>query len=252
MNAKSFPKATVETARSLDIHILQSRGAFSEPETADLQVDGALLEDQSRNSITVKFHGDPGRRDAISLHHRRLTDGTQCNERIRVVATRCNYGGERWWFVCPSPSGEKECGRRCRLLYSPLGATRFACRQCHNLTYESTRKSGGSGYERIERPLKKYDQIISQLKGARGGRRRRLWERLSAAQKALEDGFAQMPGASVLGSALVLERPDLWPDKAHEVLLSAFSESHPEFPKKMIRSYLNSMGYSKKKSKVFR
>jgi hypothetical protein len=252
--ATVMAKTTVEAARSLDIRIFQRKRVFSGSGSAHLQVQWTLVEDRSQSSIAVKFHGAPARLNAISLRYKRLADGTESNEWISVAATRCNYGGERWWFVCPALGGEKKCGRRCRFLYSPAGAKRFACRECHDLTYESTRKSGGEFYERIERPLKKYDAAISKIANSRGPRRRRLRESLSAAQNALESGFARIASARmVLEPILASKHPILWPDKAYKLLQSDLSESHPELPKKMIRLFLNSMGYSAsaKKSKVF-
>jgi hypothetical protein len=45
---------------------------------------------------------------------------------------RCNYGGERPWFLCPRGS----CGRHVAILY---GGSDFGCRTCPRLTYETQR-----------------------------------------------------------------------------------------------------------------
>lgn len=47
----------------------------------------------------------------------------------RIVTTTPNYGGRRYWFMCPG------CGRRVRYLY---GGRLFHCRTCHGLTYATT------------------------------------------------------------------------------------------------------------------
>ena len=47
---------------------------------------------------------------------------------IRVLSTQCNYGGVRVWWSCP------QCSSRVAVLYA---GKRFACRQCHGLTYSS-------------------------------------------------------------------------------------------------------------------
>jgi hypothetical protein len=49
--------------------------------------------------------------------------------KVRLVSTKCNYGGQRWWFIC------NYCKRRVGVLY--IGDSEFACRHCYNLTYES-------------------------------------------------------------------------------------------------------------------
>lgn len=47
---------------------------------------------------------------------------------IRVLTTPCTYGGARLWWSCPGCSG------RVAILYA---GRRFACRNCHGLTYTS-------------------------------------------------------------------------------------------------------------------
>jgi hypothetical protein len=48
--------------------------------------------------------------------------------------TKCNYGGERRWFICPA----RGCSRRVAVLYM---SSIFACRHCLDLAYESQRES---------------------------------------------------------------------------------------------------------------
>ncbi len=47
---------------------------------------------------------------------------------IGLTTTPCNYGGFRWWFLCP------KCRKRVAKLYL---WKYFYCRHCHNLTYRS-------------------------------------------------------------------------------------------------------------------
>ena len=54
-------------------------------------------------------------------------------ERVGLTFTRCNYGGQRPWFLCPMA----ECGRRVAMLY--LDGLYFLCRHCHALEYASQR-----------------------------------------------------------------------------------------------------------------
>lgn len=54
--------------------------------------------------------------------------------------TPCNYGGKRRWFLCPI------CKRRVGKLYTTRLDNRFACRKCHNLTFESSK----THYTRID------------------------------------------------------------------------------------------------------
>lgn len=67
---------------------------------------------------------------------------------IRLTYTRPNYGGRRWWFVCPS-------GRRCRTLYLPYGGTSFVSIKAGKLSYHSSSLAPG-------------DRVRWQAKKARG------------------------------------------------------------------------------------
>ena len=55
---------------------------------------------------------------------------------VSLVSTVLPSGGRRWWFKCPMKDV------RVANLYLPPGATRFASRQAHNLTYRSCQESG--------------------------------------------------------------------------------------------------------------
>jgi len=49
---------------------------------------------------------------------------------IGLERTPCHFGGSRVWFKCPS------CDKRALVLYAGSSG-HFACRTCHNLTYNS-------------------------------------------------------------------------------------------------------------------
>ena len=73
---------------------------------------------------------------------RRTGEKTDQDYQISLLATRCNYGGLRWWLVCPVLG----CGRKVAKLYLPPGARYFGCRHCYDLTYESCRQSNSAMY----------------------------------------------------------------------------------------------------------
>lgn len=52
------------------------------------------------------------------------------NQAIPLTKTKCNYGGMRYWFLCP------KCGRRVGNLYKRPLSSLFLCRHCQNLTYQ--------------------------------------------------------------------------------------------------------------------
>jgi hypothetical protein len=67
--------------------------------------------------------------------HLRFNHGLDVKQTIRLSSTLLNYGGVRWWFICP------ECSRRVAHLHLPSRAFYFRCRHCYNLTYESAQAS---------------------------------------------------------------------------------------------------------------
>lgn len=58
----------------------------------------------------------------------------QVDTQVKLLKTKCNYGGTRYWFECPS------CYERVGVLYYRGGY--FACRQCQHLTYVSKKVNG--------------------------------------------------------------------------------------------------------------
>ena len=55
---------------------------------------------------------------------------------VRLVSTRPNYGGRRWWFLCPLVR------RRVAKLYLPPGGRLFGSREAYGLTYAFCQASG--------------------------------------------------------------------------------------------------------------
>lgn len=77
----------------------------------------------------IRFQVEPlGFRVIYRTRPRGCETWTDVNELIPFVHTATNFSGRRTWFQCPS------CHRRCRIIY---GGSRFRCRRCHNLVYES-------------------------------------------------------------------------------------------------------------------
>jgi hypothetical protein len=98
-----------------------------------------------------------------------ITIDTNCGEKkdfnyvIPVVSTLCNFGGVRWWFVCPLFVNDCVCNRRCRIVYMPPGAEYFGCRKCYELTYESRQRHRDKFYEGFEKPYMILQKARKQL-----------------------------------------------------------------------------------------
>jgi hypothetical protein len=62
---------------------------------------------------------------------------TQFDYKVPLEATRCHFGGVRWWFICPLSVNGVRCGRRVGVLYRAPRADYYGCRHCYDLSYES-------------------------------------------------------------------------------------------------------------------
>jgi hypothetical protein len=84
-----------------------------------------------------------------------------CDQRIELTTTRCNFGGVRYWFLCPC------CSRRVGALYKAPGGARFMCRHCNDLSYWSRNRSRRSGFAAIVilvRATKQIEDLHAQIK----------------------------------------------------------------------------------------
>ena len=70
-------------------------------------------------------------------------DGTKTDSHYPVVTiwNKPNFGGRRWWWVCPVGKNNPSCKRKVMKLYLPPHASYFGCRTCYDLTYRSCQES---------------------------------------------------------------------------------------------------------------
>jgi hypothetical protein len=134
-------RCTVEKSWTLDIAGLPLHGPLLYPLTGTLKairivgdrkvlrVRYALLEDHDGPILNLTYTPE------LSCFEGDL------EERLRLLTTKANFGGVRWWLACPFTLEGKRCDRRVAKLYLPPEGHKFGCRTCHNLTYESSQQS---------------------------------------------------------------------------------------------------------------
>ncbi len=109
--------------------------------------------------------------------------------KISLTTTPCNYGGVRYWFVCPLYKNGQYCGKRVGVIYS-IGKW-FGCRHCGEIAYSAQMRGGrfrGSSVsipdiERAEKEVKRYYY---------NGKPTRKYKRVMRLNKKLESGFLTM------------------------------------------------------------
>jgi hypothetical protein len=119
-------RQTVEESLTLDLFELARKGAFGPGLSGRVCWFRGETEIASLSYTVGQEDGIP----VITLEYNITRTGEIVKIPVRLETTRPRFGGVRWWGRCP-------CGRRVGKLYLPGGATRFACRQCHGLTYAS-------------------------------------------------------------------------------------------------------------------
>jgi len=72
--------------------------------------------------------------------NRETAEKENMDYKIQLTTTPCNYGGVRYWFICPLYKNGKYCGRRVGVLFS-IGKW-FGCRHCGEITYALQMESG--------------------------------------------------------------------------------------------------------------
>jgi hypothetical protein len=141
-------KSTTASYRQIDVRWMRRRGYLRPGMQSSLWWS---LNGEPTGSINYRVERD---RIVLSYRHRRhdLEEWQSVEYPVLLDWTRCNYGGERAWFRCPA----RGCGRRVAVLW---GGEIFACRQCHNLAYESQNETAYS------RALGKVQDIRRKLGG---------------------------------------------------------------------------------------
>ena len=183
-------KNRVDEVRSIDILDLQRKEVFSKGST------WSWTSSWSRNgevvaSISYRVesggNGPTGLRFMYTITDNETGEKKDYNYIIPVVSTPCNYGGKRWWFICPLVVNGRACQRRCRIVYMPPGAKYFGCRECHQLTYESRQRHREKFYEGFEKPYKAAEAAQKELAKARSWKKKeKIWRKLAQAHAAIE------------------------------------------------------------------
>lgn len=95
--------------------------------------------DTNKVSIGYYVTGTPDS-PTVTVHYR-WRDTENVNISVRLDTTPTQFGGRRWWFICPLIVGGVACQRRAGKLYLPPRARYFGCRKCHDLTYRSSQEA---------------------------------------------------------------------------------------------------------------
>lgn len=94
--------------------------------------------DASIGSVRYMLNTSPGSSGSLQLNY--SVSNTPTSQTIELATSRPNFGGLRWWFVCPALLARHE-RRLVRCVCLPPGQRYFASRAAHRLNYQSQKDS---------------------------------------------------------------------------------------------------------------
>ncbi|MHC4570795.1 MAG: hypothetical protein ACYS0C_01790 [Planctomycetota bacterium] len=161
-------KDTVEECRSVSISFLKNGDYFCGYRSGGIVWKNCYGEETSSIGISVStMDGDNYVRFQYTTTGRHTDEKTEYDYKVSLTTTPCNFGGVRYWFICPLYLNGVYCGRRVGTLYLAPGGNYFGCRHCYNLSYESRNESRLGRFGQLGCLLKTKRQIkdlSSQIK----------------------------------------------------------------------------------------
>ncbi len=161
-------KDTVEDCRSVSIAFLRKHDYFCGYRCGGIAWKNYLGEETSSIGIAVStLDGENNIRFHYTSTERDTGEKTKYDYKVQLTTTPCNFGGVRYWFICPLSKNGVYCGRRVAKLYSGPGANYYGCRHCYNLSYESrneTRSGMFGAFGGVLRIDKQMEELRGQIK----------------------------------------------------------------------------------------
>ncbi|MES3005471.1 MAG: hypothetical protein V4664_00840 [Patescibacteria group bacterium] len=136
-----MPKTSTENVKKIRTSFLRSHGYFKG--WASGKITWTNLYSGNKNHVEIEVLTSTVNnylRIYYPVINQESRDRRYLDYKIPLTTTPCRFGGFRYWFICPAYRNGKYCGRRVGVLYR-IGDY-FACRNCHDLTYESRKLSG--------------------------------------------------------------------------------------------------------------
>lgn len=130
----TIKKTTVEECATISLSQLAREGYLR----AGVGYGGSLRWMRSDGSTAANIGIAVNTKDSEDawLHLSYSVNGQSVAYRVRLVSRSCNFGGMRWYMVCPVCDD-----RRVMKLHLPSSGRYFGCRDCHDLTYKSAQES---------------------------------------------------------------------------------------------------------------
>lgn len=145
-------KDTTDDCRSLDVAWLKKYGYFCGWKNGGMKWSNSFGNESSIGFIvSIEDSNDMFLKFNYTITDRDTEEKESFDYKVQLTTTPCNYGGVRYWFICPLANKEGVgCNRRVGTLYQPPGFKYFGCRHCYKLTYDSRNRRISSRYPEID------------------------------------------------------------------------------------------------------
>lgn len=153
---------------SLDTMKLKEFGYFKEEGVRGGQITWTRGVDENKSSVGIQVDTASVNQNVklnYTVTDRHSGEKTDHNYHIQLATTPCNFGGKRYWFICPLIKRGITCNRRARKLYSLNGL--FGCRVCHDLAYSSQNENHHYHLNVLFKPIeyeRKAEELWEQIK----------------------------------------------------------------------------------------
>lgn len=174
-------QTTIEEVCKIDIRYLKKHGWLDGLAVGTLSWN---CDGEPSGSIGVKTLGD---RMVLNYRNRSYDDDWESIEQtVHFDKTPCNFGGHRYWFICP------QCATRVAILCA--GGSLFLCRHCYRLPYASQTETY---HDRILRKQRKIEDRICEDGDFSIKKKRLHWttfDRLYAEYQRLDNAYVGIIG----------------------------------------------------------
>jgi len=158
-------KDTVENCTSISTSFLRENGYFDGFRSGWIVWSNSSGEETASMIVTASTSDAKSHlRLSYTMTDRNTREKMDFDYEVQLETTPCNYGGIRWWFICPLNRNGIHCGRRVAKLYLAPGADYYGCRHCYDLSYNSRNRSRRGLFGQLGYILKAHWQI-GQLRG---------------------------------------------------------------------------------------
>jgi hypothetical protein len=157
-----YKKPVSDDLLSIDVFWLNMKGYFEGYRSGGIQWSHGYDSNRSSIGLVGNIKGDNPHVRLIYAHTDWRTGIKESLDyRVAITGSVCNFGGLRYWFICPLSTDGETCGRRVATLYK-VGKY-FGCRTCHRVTYDtrntSRRFRGLERFFQADRKLEKLSKL---------------------------------------------------------------------------------------------